>query len=168
MDLFSTMEDEPLDDSMSVIVSDAKEMSGTTADPAPSSSADPSDVKPGMDPELLGILSKAVKELGLEWSAPQEPTRNQLSDVGTPLWLNLTEIKDADKVPFLDFLVSLMGLFGPAVERFAERLTAAQKSSQAMQHFLSKPSSSVTATNRPSPAPAQQPAQPMLPPVQPT
>ncbi len=105
MDSFGTMEDESLDNSMSVIASDAKEMSGTTADPAPSSSADPSDVKPG----IFRILSKAVKELGLKWATQEEPTRNQLSGVGTPLWLNLTEIKEADNVPFLDFLVSLWG-----------------------------------------------------------
>ncbi len=48
------------------------------------------------------------------------------------LWLNLTEIKEADKVPFLDSPVSPTGLFGPAVDGLAERFTAAQKSSQAM------------------------------------
>lgn len=48
------------------------------------------------------------------------------------LWLNLTEIKDADKVPFLDSPVSPTGLFGPAVEGFLECYTAAQKSSQAV------------------------------------
>ncbi|KAL1248869.1 hypothetical protein QQF64_022187 [Cirrhinus molitorella] len=32
------------------------------------------------------------------------------------LWLNLIEIKGADKVPFLDSPVSPSGLFGPAVE----------------------------------------------------
>ncbi len=34
------------------------------------------------------------------------------------LWLNLTEMKYADKVPFLDSPVSPTGLFGPAVEGF--------------------------------------------------
>ncbi len=48
------------------------------------------------------------------------------------LWLNLMEMKDADKVPFLDSPVSPTSLFGPAVEGFAERFTAEQKSSQAM------------------------------------
>lgn len=45
------------------------------------------------------------------------------------LWLNLTEIKDVDKTPFLDSLVISAGLIGPAVDGFAERFTAAQKSS---------------------------------------
>ncbi len=74
------------------------------------------------------------------------------------LWLNLTEIKEADKVPFLDSPVSPTGLFGPAVDGFAERFTAAQKSSQAMRHFLPKRSSSVAASSRPKMAPTQQPA----------
>ncbi len=55
--------------------------------------------------------------------------------LGRHLWLNLTEMKDAHKVPFLDSLVSPTGLFGAAVEGFAEHFTAAQKSSQAMRHF---------------------------------
>ncbi|ROJ25262.1 hypothetical protein DPX16_20075 [Anabarilius grahami] len=72
------------------------------------------------------------------------------------LWLNLTEIKDQDKTAFLDAPVSPSGLFGPAVEGFTERFTAAQKSSQAMRHFLPKRSSSASAPSRPRPAPAQQ------------
>ncbi|ROL53853.1 hypothetical protein DPX16_9553 [Anabarilius grahami] len=72
------------------------------------------------------------------------------------LWLNLTEIKDQDKTAFLDAPVSPSGLFGPAVEGFTERFTAAQMSSQAMKHFLPKRSSSASAPSRPRPAPAQQ------------
>ncbi len=52
------------------------------------------------------------------------------------LWLTLTEIKDADKVSFLDAPISPSGLFGPAVKGFAERFTEAQKASQVMRHFL--------------------------------
>lgn len=52
------------------------------------------------------------------------------------LWLNLTEIKDDDKVAYLDSPVSCTGLFGPSMDGFAERFTAAQKSSQAMRHIL--------------------------------
>ncbi len=84
------------------------------------------------------------------------------------LWLNLTEIKEADKVPFFDSSVSPVGLFGPAVEGFVERFTAGQKSSQAMQHFLPKRSSSANATSRPKPAQTQQPANPTPSPAQPT
>ncbi len=48
------------------------------------------------------------------------------------LWLTMTEMKKADKVPFLDDPVSSGSLFGRAVEGFAEHFTEAQKSSQAM------------------------------------
>ncbi len=82
------------------------------------------------------------------------------------LWLNLTEMKDADKVPFLNSPVSPTGLFGPAVEGFAERFTAAQKSSQAMRHFLPKHSSSAAALNHPKMASTQQPAKATPPAVQ--
>ncbi len=75
------------------------------------------------------------------------------------LWLTLTEMKEADKVPFLDAPVSSSNLFRPAVEGFAERFTEAQKSSQAMRHFLPKRASSA-ASSRPKPAPTQQPAKP--------
>ncbi len=75
------------------------------------------------------------------------------------LWLTLTEMKEADKVPFLDAPVSSNSLSGPAVEGFAERFTEAQKSSHAMRHFLPKRASSA-ASSRPKPVPTQQPAKP--------
>ncbi len=40
------------------------------------------------------------------------------------LWLNLTEMKEAYKVPFLDSQVSPTGLFGPAVEGLTERFAS--------------------------------------------
>lgn len=36
------------------------------------------------------------------------------------LWLNLTEIRNAEKMAFLYSPVFMKGLFGPAVDRFAE------------------------------------------------
>ncbi len=70
------------------------------------------------------------------------------------LWLTLMEIKDADKVFFLDAPISPSCIFGPAVEGFAERFT------EAMRHFLPKRSSSAVAQSCPKPAPTQQPAKP--------
>ncbi len=75
------------------------------------------------------------------------------------LWLTLTAMKEADKGPFLDAPVSSSNLSGPAVEGFAEHFTEAQKSSQAMRHFLPKRASSA-ASSRPKPAPTQQPTKP--------
>ncbi len=77
------------------------------------------------------------------------------------LCLTMTEMKEADKVPFLDATVSSGSLFGPAVEGFAERFTEAKKSSQVMRHFLPKCTSSSSASSRPRPAPTQQRAKPM-------
>ncbi len=76
------------------------------------------------------------------------------------LWLTMTKMKEADKVPFLDAPVSSGSLFGPAVEDFAEHITENQKSSQAMQHFLPRRTSSSSASSRPRPAPTQQTAKP--------
>ncbi len=36
--------------------------------------------KAGMDAELFRVLSKAVEELGLEWSPPEEPSRSRLDE----------------------------------------------------------------------------------------
>ncbi len=66
-------------------------------------------------------------------------------------------LKEVDKVPFHDALVSLSSLFGPAVEGFTE----AQKSSQAMRHLLPKRISSSAASSHPRSAPTQQTAKPM-------
>ncbi len=54
------------------------------------------------------------------------------------LWLTMTEVKEADKVSFLDAPVSSGSLFGPAMEGITECFKGAQKSSQAMRHFLPK------------------------------
>ncbi len=80
--------------------------------------------------------------------------------LGRHLWLTLTEIKDADRVSFLDAPISPSGLFGPAVKGFAERFTEAQKASQAMRHFLPKRSSPAAAQSRPRTVLTQQPAKP--------
>ncbi len=76
------------------------------------------------------------------------------------LWLTMMEMKEVDKVPFLDAPVSSGSLFGPAVEGFAERFTEAQKSSQMMRHFLPKCTSSSSASSCPRHAPTQQTAKP--------
>ncbi len=76
------------------------------------------------------------------------------------LCLTMTEMKEADKIPFLDAPVSSGSLFGPAVEGFTECFTEAQKSSQAMRHFLPKHSSSSSASICPKSVPTQQTAKP--------
>ncbi len=53
---FGGSDDELADDSMSLVASDAEELSGSVTDLA---------AKAGMDAELFRVLSKAIEELGL-------------------------------------------------------------------------------------------------------
>ncbi len=69
-----------LDNCLSLAASDAKELSGSYNDPAPSQSAQPSESSPGMDANLFRILSNAVEELGLEWSPSEELSRSCLDE----------------------------------------------------------------------------------------
>ncbi len=75
--LFGGSDEELNDDSMSLAASDAVELSGSLADPALLPSSAPSAAKAGLDAKLLRILLKAVEELGLEWSPPEEPSRSR-------------------------------------------------------------------------------------------
>ncbi len=77
---FGGSDDELADDSMSLVASDAEELSGSVTDPTPSGLPTPSATKAGMDAELFRVLSKAVEELGLEWSPPEEPSRSRLNE----------------------------------------------------------------------------------------
>ncbi len=77
---FGGSDDELGDDSMLLVASDAEELSGSVTDPAPSGLPVPSAAKAGMDAELFRVLSKAVEELGLEWSPPEEPSRSRLEE----------------------------------------------------------------------------------------
>ncbi len=77
---FGGSDDELADDSMSLVASDAEELSGSVTDPAPSGLPAPSAAKARMDAELFRVLSKAVEELGLEWSPPEEPSRSRLDE----------------------------------------------------------------------------------------
>ncbi len=72
---FRGSDDELADDSMSLAASDAEELSGSVTDPAPSCLP-----APRMDAERFRVLSKAVEELGLEWSPPEEPSRSRLDE----------------------------------------------------------------------------------------
>ncbi len=77
---FGGSDEELNDDSMSLAALDAEELSGSVADPALLPSSAPSAAKAGLDAELLRVLSKAVEELGLEWSPLEEPSRSHLDE----------------------------------------------------------------------------------------
>lgn len=123
----------------------------------------PSMNKSGPDPAAFRDLRSATD---LALSATKTTARAigramaSLVVLESHLWLNLLEIKGADKAAFLDSPVSTTGLFGPAVDSFTERFTTAQKSLQAMHHFLPKRSSSAAASSRQKSMPTQQPTKP--------
>ncbi|KAL0191697.1 hypothetical protein M9458_014395, partial [Cirrhinus mrigala] len=51
------------------------------------------------------------------------------------LWLNLAEMRDAEKVRFLDALISQAGLFGETVEEFAQEFFTVKKQTEAIKHI---------------------------------
>ncbi len=75
---FGGSENEILDDSVSLAASEGEELLGSIYDPALPQSGESSKPKPGTDANLFHVLSRALDELGLEWSLPEEPTHSRL------------------------------------------------------------------------------------------
>ncbi len=76
---FGTSEEEiAIDDSISLTASDAEEwcVSGEEPKALPSSQLS----RPKPDSELIHVRSKLVEDLGLEWSAPDEPAHDLLDE----------------------------------------------------------------------------------------
>ncbi len=74
------MSDNKLDDSLSLAASDTEELSGSVADPALLPSSASRNARLRADEELIRIMTKAVNELELEWSPPEEPSRSRLDE----------------------------------------------------------------------------------------
>ncbi len=74
------MSDNKLDDSLSLAASDTEELSGSVADPALLPSSASCNARLRADEELIRIMTKAVNELELEWSPPEEPSRSRLDE----------------------------------------------------------------------------------------
>lgn len=60
------------------------------------------------------------------------------------LLLNLAEIKEANKVCFLDATISQAGLFGNTVKDFALQFSAVQKQKEAVKHILPRRDAAAT------------------------
>ncbi len=71
------------------------------------------------------------------------------------LWLTLADMRESDKHRFLDSPISQAGLFGEAVEDFAQQFSASQKQTEAFRHILPRRSAAVST---PPPAAAPPPA----------
>ncbi len=68
------------------------------------------------------------------------------------LWLTLADMRESDKHRFLDAPISQAGLFGEAVEGFAQQFSAAQQQTEAFRHILPRRSAAVS-TSPPAAAP---------------
>ncbi len=79
------------------------------------------------------------------------------------LWLCLADMKEQEKVQFLNAPVSQTGLFGDAVESFAQQFSAAQKQTEAFKHIMRrrKPAASTPAA---APQLARRRGRPLRPP----
>ncbi len=118
------------------------------------------DVLKEMD-EGTGLNPEAVKELRRATDLTLRATKHTAHAVGRStagsvaaerhLWLNLTEIREKEKVFLLDAPISHSGLFGEAVSLVVEKFRSAKTQSAALKQFMprrkrdhSTPSSSLS------------------------
>ncbi len=93
----------------------------------------------GHDP---GVLSELRTATDLALRATKVTVRSLGRAMSTMVvqerhfWLCLADMKEADKARFLNAPVSQTGLFGDAVENFAQQFSAAQKQTEAIRHIL--------------------------------
>ncbi len=117
------------------------------------------DVLKEMD-EGTGLNPEAVKELRRATDLALRATKHTARAVGRSmvasvaaerhLWLNLTEIREKEKVFLMDAPISQSGLFGEAVSAVVDKFRSAKTQSAALKQFMprrardySTPSSSV-------------------------
>lgn len=77
---FGGSECDAMDDSLSLVSSDAEELSGASFDPTTLPSAELSAASTGMEAEHFRVLSKSVQDLSLDWSQPEEPNRSRFDE----------------------------------------------------------------------------------------
>ncbi|KAL0170996.1 hypothetical protein M9458_035592, partial [Cirrhinus mrigala] len=79
------------------------------------------------------------------------------------LWLNLAEMRDAEKVRFLDASIPQAGLFGKTVEEVAQQFSTVKKQTEAIKHILpQRVASTCPARPRQQPPPAPHRRRPVL------
>ncbi len=103
------------------------------------------DVLKEMD-EGTGLTPEAVKELRRATDLALRATKHTARAVGRSmagsvaserhLWLNLTEIREKEKVFLLDAPISQSGLFGEAVSSVVEKFRSAKTQSAALKQFM--------------------------------
>ncbi len=77
------------------------------------------------------------------------------------LWLNLADMREPDKVRFLNAPVCQAGLFGDTVENFAQQFSVAQKQTEAIKHILPRrPAAASTQSSAAAPPSARRRGRP--------
>ncbi len=112
------------------------------------------DADPGVLQELRTATDLALRAMKVTARALGQ-TMSTLEVQERHLWLILTDTRESDKHRFLDSPISQAGLFGEAVEDFAQQFSAAQKQTEAFHHILPRRSAAVST---PPPAAAPPPA----------
>ncbi len=106
---------------------------------------------PGVLQELRTATDLALRETKVTARALGQ-TMSTLVVQERHLWLTLADMRESDKHRFLDSPISQAGLFGEAVEDFAQQFSAAQKQMEAFRHILPRRSATVS-TPPPAAAP---------------
>ncbi len=109
------------------------------------------DADPGVLQELRTATDLALRATKVTTRALGQ-TMSTLVVQERHLWLTLADMRESDKHRFLDSPISQAGLFGEAVEDFAQQFSAAQKQTEAFRHILPRRSAAVS-TPPPAAAP---------------
>ncbi|KAL0179664.1 hypothetical protein M9458_025106, partial [Cirrhinus mrigala] len=110
------------------------------------------------DPELLHELRSATDYALRATKVTAQALGRAMSTMVVQerhLWLNLAEMRDAEKARFLDAPISQAGLFGEAVEEFAQQFSTAKQQTEAIKHILPRRAASAGSAQ-----PTQQPPPP--------
>ncbi|KAI2668058.1 ORF V: Enzymatic polyprotein [Labeo rohita] len=111
------------------------------------------------DPELLHELRSATDYALRATKVTAQALGRAMSTMVVQerhLWLNLAEMRDAEKVRFLDAPISQAGLFGETVEEFAQQFSTVKQQTEAIKHILPRRAASsgpAQPTQQPPPAP---------------
>ncbi|KAL0163506.1 hypothetical protein M9458_039259, partial [Cirrhinus mrigala] len=91
------------------------------------------------DPELLHELRSATDYALRATKVMAQALGRAMSTMVVQerhLWLNLAEMRDAEKARFLDAPISQSGLFGETVEEFAQQFSTVKQQTEAIKHIL--------------------------------
>ncbi|KAL0175185.1 hypothetical protein M9458_031153, partial [Cirrhinus mrigala] len=111
------------------------------------------------DPELLHELRSATDYALRATKVTAQALGRVMSTMVVQerhLWLNLAEMRDAEKARFLDAPISQSGLFGETVEEFAQQFSTVKQQTEAIKHILPRRAASAgpaQPTQQPPPVP---------------